>query len=243
MRHPISATLLATLVAAAGLTVPVARDVSASTRAKGYHPRIDPAQFSTTIDNPWFPLVPGTTRVYEGTTDGKPTRTVVTVTGRTKRLAGVDTVVVRDQGFVEGRLEETTLDYFAQDAEGTVWYFGEDTRTVDRNGRTRSAEGTWHAGRGGAQPGIVMEAEPTIGRKLRQEFLKGHALDWYEVVDLSTPITVPYGSFDGLQTSEWTPLEPKVLDAKVYARGVGQISESSVKGGAEYSSLVTVARG
>jgi hypothetical protein len=202
--------------------------------------RIDPSRFSTVVDNPWYPLTPGTTRVYEGTSGGKPARNIVTVTNRTRRLAGVETVVVSDDGYVNGRLEERTLDYFAQDRRGSVWYFGEDTAELDAAGRVRSREGTWHAGRAGGRPGVVMEAEPVVGKKLRQEYLKGHAEDWFRVTTTSTPVTVPYGTFDGLETREWTPLEPGVLDRKTYGRGIGELSESAIRGPQETLELVRV---
>jgi hypothetical protein len=225
--------------AAPAVTAPVA----AARTPEPYRPRIVASDFSTTVDNPWFPLTPGTIRVYEGTKDAKPARTVVTVTNRTRRIRGVRTVVVSDNGFVDGRLRERTLDYFAQDARGNVWYFGEDTATLDRRGKVRGREGTWHAGRDGAQPGVVMQAAPVVGRKIRQEYLKGHAEDWYETVNLSTPVTVPYGTFDALETHEWTPLEPKVLDRKTYARGIGELSESSIDGPPERAELVEVRSG
>ncbi|HZP30597.1 MAG TPA: hypothetical protein VFC99_16720 [Acidimicrobiia bacterium] len=228
------------LLAALGPGVVAASGAAPTLRPDRSDGRVDPSQFTTRIDNPWFPLVPGTTRVYEGTSEGKPARNVVTVTARTRRLAGVDTVVVRDDGYVDGRLDEHTFDYFAQDARGTVWYFGEDTAVLDAHGRVVSREGTWHAGRHGARPGVAMEAAPVVGKRIRQEYLKGHAEDWYRVVATSTPVQVPYGAFDALETREWTPLEPKVLDRKTYARGVGELSESTVRGPREELSLVEV---
>jgi hypothetical protein len=215
--------------------------VGASARAGGYHPRIDPAEFTTTIDNPWYPLTPGTITTFAGVEGGKPSRDVVTVTTHTKRILGVDTVVVQDDVSIAGRVEESTRDYFAQDSRGNVWYFGEDTKTLDRHGRVTSREGTWHAGVGGGQPGIIMEANPVVGKRLRQEYLKGHAEDWYRVVSLAEPATVPFGSFsDALVTSEWSTLEPGVRDRKVYARGIGVVSEATVKGPNDHQELISV---
>jgi hypothetical protein len=230
----VSVVALIALVASAGRA-------RASMPARGYHPHIDPASFTTTVDNPWFPLVPGTTREYRGTDGGKPSHTVVTVLERTERIVGVDTVVVRDQVFLEGKLRESTLDYFAQDDHGTVWYFGEDTHELDVHGKVTTGEGTWRAGRNGGQPGIVMQAMPVVGKHLRQEYLKGHAEDRYQVVKVSTPIVVPYGSFKAaLLTDEWTPLEPGVREQKYYARGIGLVSEQVVKGPPEHSVLTAV---
>jgi hypothetical protein len=202
---------------------------------------IDPAQFTTTIDNPWFPLVPGTTRIYTGTWHGKPARDVVTVTSGSTTILGVDTVVVRDELSVAGRVRERTLDYYAQDAQGTVWYFGEDTAELDRQGKVVNTGGTWRAGRKHAQAGVVMEAAPVVGKRLRQEYLRGHAEDWYRVIDLSQPVTVPYGSFpDALVTDEWTPLEPGARDRKYYVRGIGQVRELAVKGPNEELGLAEI---
>ena len=211
--------------------------------AGGYHPKIDPAQFSATIDNPWFPLEAGSTRVSAGVKDGKRARDVFTVTHRTLVVDGVTARVVRDQLYLDGALEETTLDYYAQDRAGTVWYFGEDTRTLDATGKTTGTGGTWRAGRAGAQPGVYMPAHPALGRRFRQEFLPGAAEDHFEVVDLSASVTVPYvSSHRALLTKEWTPLEPNVLDHKYYVRGVGQVREISVKGPKEALDLVSSTR-
>ena len=140
-----------------------------------------------------------------------------------------------------GSVVEATLDYCTEDTAGNVWHFGEDTATYDRHGKVLSTEGTWHAGRGRAQPGIVMEADPVVGKRLRQEYFRGHAEDWYRVVDVARPVTVPYGSFaDALVTDEWTPLEPAARDRKLYVRGIGEVSELSVRGPKEVLELKTI---
>jgi len=209
-----------------------------------YHPVIDPSQFSSTVDNPWFPLTPGTTFVYEGVKDGKPSRDVYTVTNDTKTIDGVPCVVVHDSLYLAGALEEETLDYYSQDPQGNVWYFGEDTRELDAKGRTTSTEGTWHAGVDGAEPGVFMEADPFVGHQFRQEYYQGHAEDRYRVLDLSASVTVPFGSFaSALLTMEWTALEPDVLDHKYYVRGVGEVAELSVRGPMEQARLVSVTTG
>jgi hypothetical protein len=206
-----------------------------------YAPAIDAADFAHPVENPWWPLRPGIVRVYTGTKDGMPARDVVTVTTATQRILGVDTVVVRDRLFVAGQLAERTLDYYAADQTGTVWYFGEDTAELDRRGHVVSREGTWRAGRGGAQPGVVMESSPVVGKEVRQEYLRGHAEDWYRVVTITHPARVPQGSYaDALATAEWTPLEPGVLDRKEYAPGIGEISERAVRGPKESLVLVEV---
>jgi hypothetical protein len=198
-----------------------------------------PAKFTSKVDNPWFPLKPGTTYVYEGTKDGKRARDLYTVTHGTRTIDGAPTAVVSDLLFLNGRLEERTTDYYSQDRAGNVWYFGEDTAELDARGKVKSREGTWHSGVNGAKAGIFMDAHPKVGNSHRQEFYKGHAEDHYAVVSLDASIRVPAGRFRHTQlTKEWTPVEPGVLDHKYYARGVGQVAEKSVKGGKEALFLV-----
>jgi hypothetical protein len=139
---------------------------------------INPNDFSTTIDNPFFPLVPNTTYVYLGTKEGSVERDEFQVTRRTKKIAGVTCREVRVQAYLDGVLAEDTLDWFAQDKQENVWYFGEDTKELDANGNVISTEGSWQAGVNGAQPGIVMEADPRIGDTYQQEFATGVAEEW-----------------------------------------------------------------
>jgi hypothetical protein len=205
----------------------------------GYRPHIDPAGFGPRVTNPWFPLTPGRTLVYAGTKDGKAAIDLLVPTSRTRVVGGVRTRVVEDRLYLNGVLEERTRDYYAQDRCGNVWYFGEDTATIDRHGNVVDTEGTWHAGVDGAQPGVFMQAQPQLGRRFRQEWYRGQAEDVFEVVDRSAAVTVPYGSFrHALRTAEWTALEPGVLDAKLYVRGVGEVAELSVKGPRETLRLV-----
>ncbi len=239
--------LVARRLAATGVLVAVAVACTSGGRgtktAGGYHPKIEPASFSATVDNPWFPLAPGTTRISTGTKDGKSARDVYTVTHDTKVIDGVTCRVVDDQLFLDGRLEETTIDYYSQDRAGTVWYFGEDTKTLDANGKVTGTKGTWRTGVDGAQPGVFMEASPVSGHRYRQEYYKGHAEDWYQVLDLSSSVTVAYGTFQGaMLTKEWTPLAPDVLDHKYYVRGIGQVQEVSVKGPKEGLDLIELNR-
>jgi hypothetical protein len=199
--------------------------------------------FSARVDNPWYPLKPGTTYVYRGFEGAKPMRDVVVVTHRTRLVDGVRCRVVHDRVFVGGHLAERTSDYFAQDARGTVWYFGEDTAELTRSGRVVSTEGTWHTGVDGARAGVFMPAHPRVGERHRQEFLRGHAEDRFQVLSLDAHVTVPFGTFDhALRTREWTPLEPGVVDRKDYVRGIGEVAERTVRGGNEQLGLVRIVR-
>ena len=161
------------------------------------------------IDNPWFPLVPGTTYIYRGKKDGEPSREVLRVTHRTKLIQGARCTVLEDRLYLNGRLEERTTDWYAQDEEGTVWYFGEETAELDEQGQVTSREGSWQAGVDGAKAGIYMPADPKVGQSFAQEFYAGHAEDHFKVVDLAASVEVPYTtSQEALLTEEWTPLEP-----------------------------------
>jgi hypothetical protein len=210
----------------------------------GYHPTIQPANFTASVTNAWFPLTPGSTYIYRGVKDGKPSRDIYTVAHQTAKINGVDCAVVNDQLYLAGHLEERTTDYYTQDRQGNVWYFGEDTAELNDKGRVTSTEGSWRTGKDGAQPGIFMQANPTVNASFRQEYYAGHAEDQYAVVNLASPVTVPYGSFtSALLTKEWTRLEPDVLDHKYYVKGVGEIAELSVRGPVERARLVSYHRG
>ena len=196
--------------------------------------------FVRTVDNPWFPLRPGTTFVYHGVKDGAPTRDVVHVTHGARVIDGVRCTAVTDRLSSSGRLTERTTDWYAQDRGGTVWYFGEDTAELDATGRVTSREGSWLAGVNGARAGVFMPAHPRVGQAFRQEYLKGHAEDHFRVLDLHASARTPaVDSERALLTREWTPLEPGVVDHKLYVRGVGLVDERTVRGGDERNVLAS----
>jgi hypothetical protein len=203
--------------------------------------QLDPGNFVSEVTNPYFPLKPGTTFIYRGETEGTPTRTVTTVTYDTKMILGVTTTVVHDQGYEGNLLVEDTFDWYAQDKDGNVWYFGEDTKELDEKGNVISTEGSWEAGVNGAEPGIIMLADPKKGDKYQQELAPGVAEDMAQVIGFEDSRCVRYGCFDHvLVTKEWTPLERGVVDYKYYAPGVGFIFGTTVKGGDEQTELVRV---
>ncbi|MEA2436532.1 MAG: hypothetical protein QOF65_1088 [Thermoleophilaceae bacterium] len=203
-----------------------------------------PPHFASVVDNPWFPLKPGTTLVYRGVKDGKPSRDVVTVERGTKTIEGVRCTVVSDLLHLSGKLEERTTDWYAQDAIGNVWYYGERTAVLDPSGRVKSTSGSWQSGVNGARAGIYMPARPQVGQSGRQEYYKGQAEDHFRVKSLPVKVRTPgASSTQALLTEEWTPLEPGVLDHKYYVRGIGTVLEQTVKGGTERNTLVSVRRG
>jgi hypothetical protein len=202
-----------------------------------------PGSFAGRIDNPWFPLTPGTVLVYEGEEDGEPVRDVLKVTHRTKTIEGVRATVIDDRVYLRGRLEERTTDWYAQDKAGNVWYLGEDTATLDANGKVDSTDGTWRAGVDGGRAGIFMPAHPRAGQAGLQEYSKGEAEDAFEILHLAVGVRTPaVSSHHAMLVRETTRLEPGVVDHKIYVRGVGTVLEETVKGGDERLALVSVRR-
>jgi hypothetical protein len=230
----LAGTTLALAMLAGGLSA------TAQEATPAYPVTIDPADFRETIDNPWFPLSPGTTWVYEGESDGERERNEVTVTAETKTILGVTCVVVRDIVLIDGEVVEDTLDWYAQDTEGNVWYFGEESKDYE-DGELVSTEGSWEAGVDGAQPGIVMLAEPAVGDSYQQEYYVGEAEDKGKVVATGETVTVPYGTFeDVLVTEDINPFEPGKVEQKSYAPGIGLILAEYVQGGDERIELIEV---
>jgi hypothetical protein len=204
----------------------------------------DPSQFVRVIDNPFFPLIPGTTFRYRARTEEGVETNTVQVTRDTKSILGIAATVVRDRVFVNGELTEDTFDWYAQDVRGNVWYLGEHSCEID-DGQCVSTEGSWEAGKSGATAGIIMWADPRAhrGKPYRQEFLAGVAEDMAKVVRLNARVVVPYGAFSHcLLTMEWTPLEPGPRERKYYCRGVGQVLTVEKADGRVRSELISISR-
>jgi hypothetical protein len=205
--------------------------------------RISPARFTTTIDNRYLPLVPGTRMVYRERGADGPGREVVRVTHRTKVVDSVTTVVVRDRAWAGGELMEDTRDWYAQDREGNVWYLGENTTEFER-GRPAGTEGSWEAGVNGAQAGIAMPAHPTPGQTFRQEYYRGSAEDNGKVLEVGTPVTVAFGRFtDVVGTEDTNALRKFDVEHKFYARGVGLVLALGVAGDGDREELISFKRG
>ena len=199
------------------------------------------ARFSASVTNKWFPLQPGSTRTYTGVKDGEPSKDVFVVQRKTQTINGVPCAVVSDQLYLSGELAERTTDYYTQDQAGNVWYFGEDTAELDSAGNVTSTEGSWRAGQDGAQPGIYIDAHPVVGHADRQEFYRGHAEDQAWVVQSRSTVRTPMQRFRHVvRTFEWSRLEPGVVSVKLYARGVGIVSEKDLVGGTETFAVVSV---
>jgi hypothetical protein len=191
-----------------------------------YHPRIDPSNFVSAVTNPYFPLPPGTTFVYEGQTADGFEHDEFAVTHRTRTILGVTCVEVHDTVRTDGKLTEDTLDWFAQDKDGNIWYFGENTHELE-NGLITTIEGSFVSGVDRAKPGIVMKAHPMVGDFYRQEFALANAEDYAETVSLGATVRLANGHTynNCLKSKETTPLEPHLLEFKFYAPGVGNVLE------------------
>ncbi|MBW3011769.1 PepSY domain-containing protein [Candidatus Woesearchaeota archaeon] len=190
-----------------------------------YSPEINPADFSSVVTNKYFTLTPGTNMVYLGDTEDGLEAVEVYVTNEKKIVMGVETVVVWDRVWLNGELIEDTKDWYAQDRQGNVWYFGEDSMEL-AGGKVTSRKGSWEAGVKGALPGIVMKASPRVGESYRQEYAKGEAEDMADVVSIAEKVSVEYGNFTGcIKTRDYTPLEPDVEEFKYYCPQVGLVLE------------------
>lgn len=203
---------------------------------------LDPADFTTEIDNPYWPMVPGTRWTYrEVDPEGAVQEVVVVVTADTKTLAnGITARVVRDTVTLDGEIIEDTFDWYAQDVAGNVWYLGEDTAEFE-NGEIVSKAGSFEAGVDGALPGIIVPANPEPGMRYRQEYYEGEAEDNGEVLSTNEMAEVPYGQFDGmLLTKDTITIEPDVLEYKLYAPGIGPVLILGVSGGGGRQELIQV---
>ncbi|HEU4811403.1 MAG TPA: hypothetical protein VFT00_04620 [Nocardioides sp.] len=194
-------------------------------------PSADPADFVAAVDNPWFPLEPGTVRTYRVLDVGGTRTETVTVTGDTRVVQGVTTIVVHDViTGMGGRVVQDSHDWYAQDVAGNVWHFGE--------AGTRSS---WEAGVDGAEAGLAMPATPRVGDGFRQEYAAGAAEGVTEVLSLVERRSVPAGVFgDLVQTEETTPLDPGSVQRRYYAEGLGLVYVESVAGDSGIVELVDV---
>jgi hypothetical protein len=200
-------------------------------------PVIDPNNFQKVVANPYYPLVPGTIYKYIETNGKDTSEDEQTVMPDTKEIIGVTCTIVHDVVKVNGVVKEETFDWYAQDKQGTVWYFGEDTKEFKGEGKV-STEGSWQTGVDGAQPGIIMVSQPVPGKPYKQEYLKGKAEDMGQIIRVGDTMTVPYGTFVGcVKTKDWSMLEPG-HEYKWYAKGIGVIREESTDG--DKSVLISV---
>jgi hypothetical protein len=234
------------LAAAAAVGIVLAANAGTSSASssfpRGSEPvKLDPADFSANIDNPRWPMTVGSRWVYRvvDTSDGSVQRDVIKVTNQTKMIAdGIEARVVRDIVTDHGTPTEVTKDWYAQDSDGNVWYFGENT--VEYQHGKPSDNGTWEAGVDGNMPGLALPAEPKVGMSYREEYSKGLAEDQSRVLALDGQAEVPAGHYkDVLMTEDFSPIEPNVSEIKFYAKGSGQaVLAVDVSGGTDMEQLV-----
>jgi hypothetical protein len=218
-------------------TVTTTATTSTVAPGTGADPAFDPADFSSSVTNPYFPLVFGSMFFYEGTTEDGAASVQVTVLSNTRTVMGVECVVVLDVVSIDGEVREETTEWYAEDGEGNVRRFGRDTKKYE-NGAVVSTAGSWEAGVNGAVPGIVMEANPKAGDIYPQGYLKGEAEDMAEILEVGATVEIPFGSYDKvLRIKEWSPLEPGVTVEKFYAPGQGLIKVMQVEGGSRVEVL------
>ena len=205
--------------------------------------QLDPADFTTSIDNPYWPMRPGSHWVYREVENGEAQRVDVTVTNQTKTLQGIEARVVHDRVSRNGETLEDTYDWYAQDSAGNLWYLGEDTAEYE-NGKLKTKAGTWAAGVDGAEPGVVVPAHPKQGMTYREEYYAGHAEDGAEVLSVKSQVQVPFGRFkNALLTRNFSTIELTVEEMKLYARGVGPVTELLVSGGSGRTELLSYTKG
>jgi hypothetical protein len=230
-----------TAAVSAGVIAAVVPWATAGTSAHhGYEPVLNSKDFVRVISNPYYPLPVGRILVYRGVRDGQTQIDRVHVTSHTKVIEGITATAVSDIARHNGRLLEKTTDWFAQDKRGNVWYLGENTAAFLPNGKL-DRSGSWQAGVHDGEPGIIMLAHPQVPDAYRQEFLRGQAEDTAWIINRGGSVKVPFGVQHHIITSlEFTRLEPGVIDQKIYAPGIGIVSELAVRGPVEISRLVSV---
>jgi len=198
-----------------------------------------PSGLSPNITNAYWPMKPGSRWTYK---DGATQTNVVTVLKKTTTILGIQARDVHDVVLEHGKVIEDTHDWYAQDSKGTVWYMGEATKEFE--GGHVSTAGSWRAGVDGAQAGVIVPAHPKVGVSYRQEYRKGEAEDSARNVSLDEQVTVPAGHYDHLfMTRETSALEPKSLEYKFYARGVGPVLAVSVSPTLDFEKLLSYKRG
>lgn len=210
-------------------------------KSKSFLPEFPGAgAFVAGFSNEFVAFETGKVFIYEGETEDGMETIKVTVTDATKEIMGVITTVVTDTAWLDGELIEATDDWFAEDSEGNVWYFGEYSEEWE-DGEFVGTEGSWEAGEDDALPGMLMPGQPQMGMKYQQEYYEDEAEDMAMVINLDKTVEIDYDTFEGcLETMEWTPLEPGEREHKFYKPGLGLVMELKPRGGREVVELVDI---
>ena len=195
---------------------------------ESYHPDVSPGNFLTSMEvtNPYFRFEDGKTYVYEGQTENGLEHIEVNLLPTTKEVMGIKCIVVNDKVWYNDKLVRDAQSWYAQDNDGNVFYFGEMVSNYRVDGSLKDHSGSWEAGTDRAQPGVVMLANPEIGKMYRVKYYLNIAEDKASIAELSVTVTVPFDSYIGcLKTKNWTDLQPGVIKDRFYAPGVGLVSE------------------
>lgn len=210
------------------------KELEKNLEQKVYNPKIDTQNFVSEVTNPYFSLPNGRKWIYEGNAEGEKERIQVEVTNREKFVMGIKMTVVRDRVWVDGELEEDTFDWFAQDKDGNVWYFGEQVDNYE-DGKIVNHDGSWEAGIDGAKPGLIMKANPNVGDSYVQEYLKGEAEDMGEVLGINQTVKIKLKKYSNcLLVKDWNPLEANSSEHKFYSKEVGFLILERVVGNEDY---------
>jgi hypothetical protein len=187
---------------------------------------LNPDDFQATVDNQFFPLVPGTKLVYEGMEEDAELRVESTVLEETDTIAGIEVTVVEVMDFEDGELVESTKDYYAQHTDGTVYYMGERVDDYE-DGQVVGHGGQWITGEEGAHAGIFMPADPQVGDEFEQERAPGVAEDRSEIIAVDESVETPAGSFTGcIRTEDFDPIGG-ATENKLYCPEVGLVREEA----------------
>ena len=238
MRKRVLFTSLLLIVAAAACNGDTANEAATGAPdSSGDTEAVNPADFSTAISHPLFPLSSFRTTEFAGREkkdDGGTTevRVVSRLLDKTDTIAGVTVTIVEVTEHKDGQLHELTEDYYAQHSDGTVWYFGERV-TNYKDGKPADHDGTWLAGENGYRPGVFMPAIPTVGQEFAPEQIPGLADERAKVLELGVEVTVPAGKFTGCMKTEDRDLLDQKTEFKFYCPRAGLVREESPKGSAE----------
>ncbi|MGH3051411.1 MAG: hypothetical protein ACRDM8_00445, partial [Gaiellaceae bacterium] len=183
----------------------------------------------TEVTNPLFPISNLHSVVLNGKVAGKPFRTETTLLPTTRIVEWTDgqcvrTLVSQYVAYLDGRIEEVALDFYAQADDGSVWYFGEDVFNY-QDGLIGDTEGTWITGQEGP-PAMIMPADPKLGDVYRPENIPGLVFEEVTVKSVGETVDGPRGPVEGAIIAEELHQDGARED-KTFAPGYGEFFTGS----------------